>query len=195
MASLKIPFFGELKSRLFSLHLETPKYDAMKRLNSAIFVLTVAWLLTSCDGKGVSFSSGVKKDFSTGASTRYEGFDLEDVSLVDGNNEVMNSSEIPLNSTFSIVYNGITGYTVENEKVFPGLSLQVTDSAGQAVLNEADLFANYTEGVSAQDASVLTGTVTVGDPMKAGKNYHCTMRIFDKKGKAEIVTELDFTVK
>lgn len=71
----------------------------------------------------------------------------------------------------------------------------VSDSQGNAVINEADLFSTA-EGYSAEDASVLRATVTIGSPMQHGHTYHCKVRVFDKqKAESEIVSELDFTVQ
>jgi len=84
---------------------------------------------------------------------------------------------------------------MKDGKVFPGLSMEVTDATGNYVLNEADLFGTSLEGYSAEEASVLRGTVTVGTPMQSGETYHCKIRVFDKNGDAEIMSELDFKVK
>ena len=89
----------------------------------------------------------------------------------------------------------IENYTLKDGKAFPGLSLLVTDASGTDILNETDLFASYTEGVSPEDAAVLRGSVTVGNPMKSGETYHCKMRVFDKNSDAEITSELAFEVK
>jgi hypothetical protein len=148
-------------------------------------------ILTAC-----SFSKGVKKDFASGASTSYNGFAVETISVVDANDKTLTSNEVALDTKFSIVFEGIENYTLKNEKAFPGLSLQVTDAQGKGVINEGDLLASYTDGVSVEDASVLRGSVTVGDPMVSGQNYHCKIRIFDKnKAESEIVSEMEFKVK
>jgi len=72
--------------------------------------------------------------------------------------------------------------------------LLVTDTNGADIMSEADLLASYTEGVTASEASVLRGSVTVGEPMKSGETYHCKIRVFDKNSDAEITSELDFKV-
>lgn len=48
-----------------------------------------------------------------------------------------------MNSKFSIVYDGVTNYQLKDGKVFPGLSLNISDESGLNVINEADLFASY----------------------------------------------------
>lgn len=133
---------------------------------------------------------------TTGLSTSYNGFAIESISVVDADNKSLSSNEVALDSKFSILFEGIENYELKNEKAFPGLSLQVTDAEGKDVISESDLLASYTDGVATADASVLSGSVTVGNPMVSGKTYHCKVRIFDKnKAKSEIVADMDFKVK
>lgn len=142
-----------------------------------------------------SVSAGVKVDFNTGTKTSYSGFSVDEIYIVDANDAQLSSNEVDLNTKFSIVYQGIENYTLNDGKAFPGLSLQVTDTNGADIMSEADLLASYTEGVSASEASVLRGSVTVGEPMKSGETYHCKIRAYDKNSDAEITSELDFKVK
>jgi hypothetical protein len=157
-------------------------------------------LVTGCsntgkDGFSVGFSKGVKADLSTGAKTTYNGFVIENIYVVDAEDNQLSDNEVSLDSKFSVVYEGIENYTLKEGKAFPGLSLQVTDETGADVLNETDLFSSYTDGFEPETASVLRGTVTVGNPMRAGKTYQCKIRVFDKNSEAEIVTTLEFKVK
>jgi hypothetical protein len=63
------------------------------------------------------------------------------------------------------------------------------------VLNGNDILAND-NGFSPKDASVLEGTITVGNPMKSGETYHAKMRIWDKlKPENEITVDVDIVVK
>ncbi len=142
-----------------------------------------------------SASAGVKLDVNTGTKTSYSGFSVDEIYIVDATDKQLSSNDVALDTKFSIVYQGIENYTLKDGKAFPGLSLQVTDASGADILNETDLFASYTEGVSPEDAAVLRGSVTVGNPMKSGETYHCKMRVFDKNSDAEITSELAFEVK
>jgi hypothetical protein len=160
-------------------------------MKKPLIYFSVLLILTAC-----SFSKGVKKDLTTGVSTYYNGFAVEAISVVDASDKALTSNEVALDSKLSIVFEGIGNYTLKNEKAFPGLSLQVTDAQGKDVINEGDLLASYTDGVSLEDASVLRGSVTVGNPMASGQTYHCKVRIFDKnKAESEIVSEMEFKVK
>lgn len=167
----------------------------------SVFTFAVLLLIaTACSNSGssgfsVGFSKGVKADLSTGAKTSYSGFAVENVYVVDAEDNQLADNEVPLDSKFSIVYEGIENYILKDGKAFPGLSIDVTDEAGNSILNEADLFSSYTEGFEPETAAVLRGTVIVGNPMQAGNTYLCKVRVFDKNSKAEIITEMDFKVK
>jgi hypothetical protein len=100
-----------------------------------------------------------------------------------------------LNSTFSIIYEGVKNYPLKEGKAFPGLAMQVVDMTGSTmVVHEDDLLASYVDGLSEADASVLRATVTVGDPMKPGE-YTCMVTITDKNnGNSSILSTWAFTV-
>ncbi|HEY3402025.1 MAG TPA: hypothetical protein VGK59_01495 [Ohtaekwangia sp.] len=159
-----------------------------KKISLVLLIIPV--LLLSC-----SFSAGTKKDLANGLSHSYNGFTVEEAFLVGSDNTVLLSNKVPLNSQVAIVVQGIGNYVLKDDKAFPGLSLTVTDLQKTPVLDEADLFAG-TEGYSVADASVLRGTVTVADPMKAGQTYHIKMRIWDKNNpENEITSEVDIEVQ
>lgn len=194
--------------------LRQPKPTTMKKINHFFSYLIPFFcvLLFACGGSkdstsdsgdstntdsGFHFSAsaGVKLDANTGTKSSYSGFSVDEIYIVDAKDDQLSSNEVALDTKFSIVYQGIENYTLKDGKVFPGLSLQVTDSNGADVVSEADLLASYTEGVTESEASVLRGSVTVGEPMKSGETYHCKIRVFDKNSDAEITSELDFKVK
>lgn len=149
-----------------------------------------ALVLTAC-----TFSAGTNTDLSTGLSYSYHGFAVEKVVLVDAENTVKSDNDVTLNSKVAIAVEGLTNYSLKDEKAFPGLMLLVTDKQGNPVIDEADLFAG-TEGYSAEDAAFLRGTVTIGDPMKSGETYHVKVRVWDKnKTDNELTAEVDLQVQ
>jgi hypothetical protein len=161
----------------------------MKKIGQ-LFLVSGMLLSGACN-----FSAGTNKDLMTGLSFNYYGFGVENVLLVGPDNTAMTNNEVGLNTQVAVVAQGITNYTLKDDKAFPGLMLSVTDSKGGAIINEADLFAN-TEGYSATDASALRGTITVADPMKSGETYHVMMKVWDKnKIENEITAEVDIVVK
>lgn len=161
----------------------------MKKTNS-LFLVAMAFAVTSC-----SFSAGTKKDLGTGLSISYNGFTVDEVLLVGPDNTAKSDNEVQLNTEVALVAQGLANYVLKDDKAFPGLMLSVTDKEGTAIINEEDLFAG-TEGYSATDASIIRGTVTVGDPMKAGETYHVKMHLWDKnKPENELTAEVDLVVK
>ena len=161
----------------------------MKKITSLLLAV-IAFVSSSCN-----FSAGTKTDLGTGLSISYNGFGVDEVLLVGPDNTAMINNDVQLNTQIAIVAQGLVNYVLKDDKAFPGLMLSVTDKQGKAIIDEADLFAG-TEGYSATDAGVLRGTITVGDPMKAGETYHVKMRVWDKnKIENELVAEVDIEVK
>jgi hypothetical protein len=159
----------------------------MKTLATTAFALA-AMMLYSC-------SVGVKKDMSSGLSVSYNGFSIGRSYLVGPDNSAITSNEVNMNTTVGIVIQGIENYVLKDGKAFPGLSLNVMDSEGKAVLDEGDLL-NSADGYSPTDAAILRGTVTIGNPMRSGETYDVKMRIWDKnKPENEIVAEVQLVVK
>lgn len=154
-----------------------------------LLLFAVSIGLSACN-----FSAGTKKDLGTGLSYSYNGFTVDQVLLAGPDNLAMSNNEVALNTKIAIVAQGLANYQMKDDKAFPGLMLSVTDKDGTEVLGAKDLF-SATEGYSADDASVLRGTVTIGDPMKQGETYHVKMRIWDKnKTDNELTVEVDLVV-
>lgn len=131
--------------------------------------------IVSNDGTKVA-----KSDYTnTQLETVYENLVPAKIYIVDENDNPMNGTEVKLNTKFSIIFEGIKGYTLQNGKAHPKFSMFVNGDGG-IIVNEMDLFANNPDGFSEADASVLRGTVTVGEPMKPGQQYVCTLNIADK---------------
>jgi hypothetical protein len=134
-------------------------------------------------------------DNDTELETGVQGFTVEKIYIVDGDEEKISKSEVALNTKFSIVYEGVRNYTLKDGKAFPGLSIQVMDNDQKTVISEADLLASYADGLSEKDASVLRATVIVGDPMKPGK-YICSIQVVDKNNTdSGIGSTWEFEVK
>lgn len=157
----------------------------------SLSIVALAFMAGACN-----FSAGTQKDFATGLSYSYNGFRVERVALVGPGDVTMGDNKVSLNTQITMVAEGISNYELKDGKVFPGMAMTVTDKAGVAVINEADLFAEGTEGYSAQDASVLRGLITIGNPMVSGEVYHAKIRIWDKvKPENELTAEVDLEVK
>lgn len=155
----------------------------MKKLLSLILVTVVA---TSC-------SVGTKKDLSTGLSVSYNGFVIGDAGLLDDEGQRKSNNQVVYGKKIAIVVDDIRNWEMKDGKVFPGLDLIVKDDKDVVVLEGRDILNQ--DGYDPKDATTLTGTITAGNPMKAGETYHAEMKIWDKlQTKSEIKAKVDIVV-
>ena len=184
----------------------------MNTMITTSLALATTVILASCSGSASSGTTSepvvsdnstiisndqasARLDQDTELSTGIQGFSVEKIYLIDGQDHKISSSEVALNSQFSIVYEGVKNYSLKDGKAFPNLSIQVIDNDQKTVVSETDLLASYTEGLSEADAAVLRATITVGDPMKAGK-YICSVQVVDKNNTdSAILSTWEFEVK
>ena len=86
------------------------------------------------------------------------------------------------NENIYMLFEGLEGFSVQEGKVYLGLSLEITDATGNLILDEADLLGD--EGMSFEMVQeqlapnfILTGS-QIANPVT------CKVRIWDKKGTA-----------
>lgn len=104
--------------------------------------------------------------------------------------EVVSTAEFATGSRVEFVLSGIKGFSIKNGKSFPGLEMKVFDSRNQVIMDYADLFAEYTDGVDSEQARTLTMTLLIGSPMEENQTYTWYGRIWDKNRKAELIVRL-----
>lgn len=159
----------------------------MKQIQILIALSSI--ILFSCN-----FSKGVKKDLSTGLSSSYNGFAVEDIYLsVDG--KKLSSNKVVLGNVVTIVATGVDNFKVKEGKVFPGCSILLIDKSGKEILNLADAFSEMKEGIESSKASTLNADLNTGNPMVSGETYHLKTRFYDKlKKENEIVSEVNLVM-
>ncbi len=162
----------------------------MKRNFTYIFIFALLVLVCAC-----KFSTGIKKDLSTGLTSINKGLSVEDIYLtVDGIK--LSSNVISLGKEVVLIADGVDDYQVKDGKVYPGCRIILTDKAGKEILNLPDAFAEQTTGLEKDKAAVLRATLTTGSPMQVGETYHLNVRFFDKNKKEnEIVSDVDLVMK
>jgi len=159
-----------------------------------LFFLLLAGSIAGCSG---GISKGVKKDLTTGLSTSYNGFSVEDVYLAAGDKDTrVHTNEVGLNSSVAVLATGVENFTALNGKVYPGCTIILSDKAGKELLHLDDAFADLKDGTTVETSKVLRAQLTTGAPMLAGETYHLKTRFFDKKKKeSEIVSSVDILIK
>lgn len=170
----------------------------IKTIHRLLFILITA-CFTSCQEVSVSNNAvkkaahSVKKNLQTGLKTSAEGLSFEDHYLVNDKNEELVLTDFQRGNIIVVVLTGVRNFTVVNERVYPGVSLTVTDTTGKVVMETGDLFNSYADGFSEKDASTLRASLTIGSPLTEG-NYRLNARFWDTKGKGLINSTLDFAV-
>ena len=162
--------------------------NATKNVFRALLGLVfVSLFITSCQ-------LGTHKDLMSGLSYTYSGLGVEEVVLsIDG--QRFQDREFPFQSVVVMNFLEVNGFKRNDGKVFPGLSVSVTDKSGNVVLSADDLFAKYdAEGLEPVEASSLSSNITIGNPMTPGQTYHWEVNVWDKRGEGEIQANMDFTV-
>jgi hypothetical protein len=164
-----------------------------------ITLLTALIILASCGNsntteKGISvgFAKGIKVS-STGLKTINDGLTLTD-SYLAADGVRTETNEVQWGKKVAVVFEGIEGFKEKNGKVFPELSIVVLDDSARVVISYDDLL-NSDTGYNVKDATVLTGALTVGDPLKQGRDYTLTVTVGDKEGGGTLMGSVVIKVK
>ena len=145
----------------------------IKRILYASFLLA---FLSACDAH-----HSVSKDLSTGLQTSSNGLKAESVFLSDEYDNRLGTNQIHLGSTIKIVATGVSDLVIENGRVYPGCSIEVTGKDGKNILHIEDAFDDMPDGFNKDSATVLKARLTTGSPMTAGEKYQFRAVFFDKR--------------
>jgi len=155
--------------------------------------LLIAFVITICS---CEFSKGVKKDLTTGLSSSYNGFKIDDIYLADEGGNRLSNNNIKLGAKVLMVASGVDYFTEKEGKVYPGCQIVLTDKNKSELLNLPDAFAEMSSGVAVAEARTLQATLNTGEPMVSGETYHLFVRFFDKNNKEkEIVSNVDLKMQ
>ncbi|MBN2160751.1 MAG: hypothetical protein JW807_15290 [Spirochaetes bacterium] len=144
---------------------------------------------------GCKTKFGTVNDPVTGMSITNTGLSYGDA-LVNAGDSRLTSDEVALGSKIVLVYTDVKGFERHGGRLFPGASMTVIEQGGETIGEFRDLFDNYTsDGMDPENASKLSITLTTGRPMAKGKSYTWKVRVWDKKGSGEIVSEMKIKIK
>ncbi len=157
-------------------------------VNSLVFGFLLA--LAACN-----FSTGIKKDLTTGLTSVNNGLSAEDIFLKEYEGSRLPNNKVKLGSKISLAAAGVENFELKDGKVYPGCQIILTDKNKKEVLNLPDAFADMVNGSTEEETKTLNATLTTGDPMLAGETYHLYVRYFDKQKKeSEIVCNVDLVM-
>ncbi len=136
---------------------------------------------TSADGSAATATSKIRngielQEKELNVSQAYLQF--EDGVLVPKDNKV----ELKQRVIMKLI---IDGWKKEGDKIFAGASEIITTSDGQVMVNKEDLFADYKDGMSADNTGITLSAVINGID-KLYDYFLVSFRVWDKKGTGEI---------
>jgi len=156
-------------------------------MKTKILILLLTLTLGACN-----FSKSVKVDLLTGLTTNGDLISCDDVYITVKGQKV-NSNTFTYGEEFYLNFNNIEGFKKENDRVFPGMDLFVTGSAGDTLLISKDMYKNYPEGINLSPL-LLQSNVTVADPIHSNGDYTLAVMMHDKKDKGTYTARLNFKV-
>ncbi len=158
------------------------------KTNYLLFIILCTFLLSAC-------TAGVNKDLMSGLKISNSGLSYKEAYLSRAQIR-LNTSEYNLGDTVYLYIDGIEGYTEKEGKINRGVSMLITDPEGIKTIDEIDLYASdESTGVSKEDATVTSLRLILLESFVAGKKYTWKSKIWDKNGKGEITSEVEFTLK
>ena len=127
-------------------------------------------------------SQNVRNDVSfkeSGLSVQQAFLQFEDGRLVPQDNKVEVGQQVNLRLI-------IDGWEAKDGKVLLGASEKITTDDGSVVLDEADLFGGYPDGVDAAAARVITLSAVITRVDKLFKYFEVSFRVWDKAGSDNV---------
>ncbi|MGV3631040.1 MAG: hypothetical protein ACO1O6_07535 [Bacteroidota bacterium] len=156
----------------------------MKR---AAFLLLIPFLFYACRG-----SVSIKEDLANGISTSGVNLSCEDVKVFIGEKE-SESNKYEYGDHITIKFMEILGFEAVNGRVFPGMKLSVTNSAGEVVFSNKDLYAEQKNGFPESSLN-LVADLTLASPIFSGAKYDINVLIWDKKSNGEFTAKYPISV-
>ncbi len=136
----------------------------------------------------------VRFDNNTELQSSIQGLSVKDIYIVDDKERKITGSEIALNSSFFVVYEGVKNFTLKDGKAFPELNVQVIDPNQNLVIGGTDVLATDS-GLSEEETSVIRALISIAEPMQPGK-YICSIQVMDKNNtESFIMSTWSFDVK
>ena len=144
-------------------------------------------ILSSCEFSVKHTGSAEKSKIRNGISIQAKGINVEQAFLIteDGNllpedNKVKVNQKVKLRLIAS-------GWTEKDGRIFIDAAEKVETSDGTVFLNEKDLFRDYQDGLSPEDAKYITLSVVITQIDKLYDYYRVLFQVRDKSDEQKSV--------
>ncbi len=135
----------------------------------------------------------VKKDLMTGLITKGNGISCENVYLSSGVEQLKRNS-FTYGEKFYLNFDNTTGFEKQENKVFPGMELLITNRKGDTIMHKPDMYKENSNGIDISPL-LLQANITAADPIHSGGKYTFFINIWDKKSTGTYSAEMDFDVQ
>jgi hypothetical protein len=110
--------------------------------------------------------------------------------------KVIPDNRIKFNENTYVIFEGLSGFKEENGMVFPGLSLKATDNEGNMIMDNNDLFSDYSQtGLARSDFNTRVSSHFQLTGSEFKNPMHCELTIWDKKSDARIKATALLTIE
>ena len=172
----------------------------MNSFRKCIYVFFIVCLLPACEFKCSIGSAKKNKPHEAFKPVIKDGAIISNgIQLTTGSVKLRkaylvfeNGEEVPANnvidykSPVKLLLLIDSGWRSQNGHVWLGGAEKVLSEEGKVVLDEEDLFAPFSEGVSADDAKIIGLTVTINITKGYTSSFTVFFKVWDKKGKGYI---------
>lgn len=161
----------------------------IKLHSASILLLTALFMgLYSCQ-----FNKSVEKNLNSGAFISGNGLTTDEV-IIKTDNKAEDRNDFFYGEKVNFVFENVNGFTKEDGKVFPGMSMYIIQNEKDTVFSNPDILKNYDKGTDLSPLE-LTAFFTAALAFKNEEKYKLLITIWDKKGKGTLKYELEFLVK
>jgi hypothetical protein len=114
----------------------------------------------------------------------------------ENDKKVITDNTARINDNIHIIVEGLTGFKEENKLLYPGLSLKLTDAGKNSILDNKDMFQDYSDtGVSVSDFFARVSSHFKISEIIIKNPLECEMVIWDKKSDVRLKVKTSITVE
>ena len=149
--------------------------------------LLIFIMLPSCELSVKRADSSEKSKIRNGISIQAKGINLEQAFLItDDGNLLPEDNKIKVNQKVRLRLVA-SGWTEKDGRIFLDAAEKVETNDGAVVLNEKDLFRDYQDGLSPEDAKLITLSVVITQIDKLYDYYKVLFQVKDKSDEQKSV--------